>query len=140
AGAGHRSGPGHASGPGRSARQRPAGVVTRAASLPALRAAARPAAPPPALLPVAAVPAVAARLAAAAGGGPVVGRRAGQRLARTELSKAIYHPQQSPTERLVHFVLTWLNRLFRDTQAVPGGWWGFVALIALAALLVAVVR
>ncbi len=144
--------------------------MTRAASLPALRAAARLAAPPLAMLPVTAVPfvavpfvavpfvavpfvavpfvaarlrvvpAVAARLAAPAGGIPVVGRRAGQRLARTELSKAIYHPRPSLTERVVHFVLTWLNRLFRDTQALPGGWWGFVALIALAALLVAVVR
>jgi hypothetical protein len=74
-----------------------------------------------------------------AGGIPVVGRRAGQRLAGAELSKPIYHPQPSLTERAVHFVLTWLNRLFRDTQALPGGWWGFVVLIALAALLVSVV-
>jgi len=79
------------------------------------------------------------RAAGAAGGIPVVGRQAGQRLARAELSKPIYHPQPSLTERVAHFVLAWLNRLFRDTQSLPGGWWGFVVLIALAALLVGVV-
>jgi hypothetical protein len=81
----------------------------------------------------------AALLAAPAGGSPVVGRQAGQRLARAELSKPIYHPQPSLTERVLHFVVSWLGRLFRDTQALPGGWWGFVVLIALAALLVTVV-
>jgi hypothetical protein len=69
----------------------------------------------------------------------VAGRRAGQRLARAELSKAIYHPQPRLTGRAVHLVLTWLNRLFRDAQGLPGGWWGFVVLIALAALLVSMV-
>jgi Domain of unknown function (DUF4129) len=87
-------------------------VVTGAASLPALRAAAP------------------------AGGLPVVGRRAGQRLARTELSKTIYHPQQSLTERAVHFVLGWLGRLFRAGQGLPGGWWGSVALATVLVLLV----
>jgi hypothetical protein len=80
-----------------------------------------------------------AGLAPPAGGIPVAGRRAGQRLARAELSKPIYHPQPSLTERVVHVILTWLNRLFRDTRALPGGWWGFVVLIVLAALLVTVV-
>ena len=82
---------------------------------------------------------LAAVLAAPAGGIPVVGRRTGQRLARTELSKEIYHPQPSLTERAVHFAAQWLARLFRATQTLPGGWWGFVALVALAALLVAAV-
>jgi hypothetical protein len=77
-------------------------------------------------------------LAAPAGGVPVTGRHAGQRLARTELSKAIYHHQPSLTERVTHFLLTWLARLFRATQGLPGGWWGFVALIVLAATLVTV--
>ena len=86
--------------------------MTGAASLPALRAAAP------------------------AGGLPVVGRRAGQRLARTELSKTIYHPQQSLTERAVHFVLGWLGRLFRAGQGLPGGWWGSVALATVLVLLV----
>jgi hypothetical protein len=78
-------------------------------------------------------------MSAPAGGVPVVGRRAGQRLARAELSKAIYHPQPSLVQRVAHFVLAWLGRLFRATQGLPGGWWGFVVLIALAMLLVAVV-
>jgi len=92
-------------------------VVIRAVSIPALRG-----------------------LAAPAGGIPVTGRRAGQQLARTELSKAIYHHEPSLTERVAHFLLTWLARLFRATQGLPGGWWGFVALVVLAAILVAVVR
>ena len=92
--------------------------MTGAASIPALRAAA---------------------LAAPAGSFPLTSRRAGQRLARTELSKAIYHPQPSLTDRVAHFVLEWLGRLFRSTQALPGGWWGFVVLVALAVLLVSVV-
>ena len=84
-------------------------------------------------------PALAASLRAPAGGIPVVGRQEGQRLARGELSKAIYHTQPSLVQRAVHFVLEWLGRLFRATQGLPGGWWGFIVLIALAALLVAVV-
>jgi Domain of unknown function (DUF4129) len=94
-------------------------VVIRAASIPALRGPAA--------------------LAAPAGGVPVTGRQAGQRLARTELSKAIYHHQPSLTERAAHFLLTWLARLFRATQGLPGGWWGFVALVVLAATMVTVV-
>jgi Domain of unknown function (DUF4129) len=82
---------------------------------------------------------LAASLGAPAGGVPVVGRRDGQHLARAELSKAIYHPQPSLAQRAVNFVLEWLGRLFRATQGLPGGWWGFVVLIALAVLLVAVV-
>jgi uncharacterized protein DUF4129 len=93
-------------------------MVIRAASIPALRG--------PAVL-------------AAPGGVPVTGRQAGQRLARTELSKAIYHHQPSLTERVAHFLLTWLARLFHATQGLPGGWWGFVALVVLAATLVTVV-
>jgi Domain of unknown function (DUF4129) len=100
-------------------------VVTRAA---AVRAAA------PLAAPLAAAP-----FLAPAGGIPVVGRRAGQRLARAELSKAIYHPRPSLIERVLHFAASWLDRLFRDTQSLPGGWWGFVVLAALAALLVTVV-
>ncbi len=80
-----------------------------------------------------------AALAAPAGGVPVIGRQAGQRLARTELSKSIYHHQPSLTERVARFLLTWLARLFRATQGLPGGWWEFVALVVLAAALVTVV-
>jgi hypothetical protein len=77
-------------------------VVTGAASIPALRAASL--------------------LTAPAGGIPVVGGQAGQRLARAELSKAIYHPQPSLAQRAAHFVLEWLGRLFRASQGLPGGW------------------
>jgi len=121
-------------------------VVIRAASYlvrgrPAAPVA--PASPParrgPALLTVLAGTPALRGLAARAGGVPVTGRRAGQQLARTELSKTIYHHQPSLTERVAHFLLTWLSRLFRATQGVPGGWWGFVALVVLAVILVAVV-
>ena len=102
-----------------------------------------PASPParrgPALLTVLAGTPALRGLAARAGGVPVTGRRAGQQLARTELSKTIYHHQPSLTERVAHFLLTWLSRLFRATQGLPGGWWGFVALVVLAVILVAVV-
>ena len=93
--------------------------MTGAASFPTLRAASL--------------------LTAAAGGIPVVGRRAGQHLARAELSKAIYHPQPSLAQRAAHFALEWLGRLFHATQRLPGGWWGFVVLIALVVLLAGVV-
>ncbi len=103
------------------------------------RAAAFRAVAPLGVAPLGVAPLGVAQLAGPAGGIPVVGRLAGQRLARAELSKAIYHPQPSLTERVLHFVTSWLGRLFHDTQSLPGGWWGFVALIALAALLVTVV-
>jgi hypothetical protein len=112
-------------------------ALARLAAVPA--ALARSTAAPAALARSTAVPAALAWGAAPAGGIPVVGRGAGQRLARAELSKSIYHPQPSLTARVVNFLLTWLNRLFHDTQALPGGWWGFVALAALAGLAAAVV-
>ncbi len=65
--------------------------------------------------------------------GPI-GRQAAQRLARQELSKAVYHPHES--------FLTWLHdqldRLFGSANsAVPGGWWAIVALAALAVIIAA---
>jgi hypothetical protein len=84
----------------------------------------------------------AARVVRVAQAGPSVGqagpigRQAAQRLARQELSKAIYHPHES--------FLTWLNhqldRLFNSASgAVPGGWWTLVALAAAAVLIAAFV-
>lgn len=68
--------------------------------------------------------------------GPV-GRGAAQRLARHELSKAIYHQPQSLPVRVAHDVVTLLGRLFSAAGSVtPGGWW---TAVALAALLVAAV-
>jgi Domain of unknown function (DUF4129) len=63
-------------------------------------------------------------------GGAAVSRRAGQQLARAELSKGIYHHSVAWTVRLERWLVRTLNTA---GQAVPGGWW---ALIALAALLV----
>jgi hypothetical protein len=84
-------------------------------------------------------PRAASLLTMSVGGVPLTGRRAGQRLARTELSRAIYHPQPSLTERAAHVVLVWLGRLFHASQRLPGGWWGSVVLAAVAVALVAVV-
>lgn len=73
------------------------------------------------------------------GGTPVVGRLQGQRLARTELSKAIYHPHESLAQRLLDAVNRLLNDLYAAGQSFPGGWWSVVALAALTALAVTLV-
>jgi Domain of unknown function (DUF4129) len=79
-------------------------------------------------------------LATAAGTGhPVIGRRAAQRLARAELSKAIYHPHESLTQRILGLLGDWLGRLFNAGSAAPGGWWAPVALAALAVIVIAIV-
>jgi hypothetical protein len=68
--------------------------------------------------------------------GPI-GRGAAQRLARDELSKAIYHHPESLPARIVHDLENLLSRLFGGAaSASPGGWW---TVVALAALLVAAV-
>jgi len=74
-----------------------------------------------------------------AGGAPPIGRAAAQRLARAELSKAIYHPQPSLTARILHAIASWLGRLFRASQELPGGWWAIVTLIAVAVIVASVV-
>jgi len=74
-----------------------------------------------------------------AGGVPPVGRQAAQRLARAELSKAIYHPQPSLTARVLHAVASWLGTVFRATQQLPGGWWAIVTLIAVAVVVASIV-
>jgi hypothetical protein len=67
---------------------------------------------------------------------PAVSRQAGQQLARTELSKAMYHPSVPWTVRLER----WLNQLLNAAgRAVPGGWWALVALAALAVVVAAAV-
>jgi len=63
--------------------------------------------------------------------GPI-GRDAAQRLARDELSKAIYHQPQSLPARITHSIEELLHRLFSAAaSATPGGWWTVVALAAL---------
>jgi hypothetical protein len=74
-----------------------------------------------------------------AGGIPFIGRRAAQRLARAELAKAIYHPQPSLTARVLHALASWLSRIFRASQELPGGWWALVTLAAVAIIVAAIV-
>ena len=62
-------------------------------------------------------------LAAPAGSVPVTGRQAGQRLARTELSKAIYHHQPSLTERVARNSRASQVSRKCATRSVSAGWW-----------------
>jgi hypothetical protein len=78
-------------------------------------------------------------LARPAGGTPLVSRRAGQTLARTELSRAIYHRHESLAQRLLDAINRLLNDLYTAGQSFPGGWWSVVALATLTALAVALV-
>jgi hypothetical protein len=75
--------------------------------------------------------------AAIAGGSHPIGRRAAQRLARTELSKDIYHPREPLTQRILDIIGRWLNALFNTGNSVPGGWWALVALAAIAVIVIA---
>jgi hypothetical protein len=71
--------------------------------------------------------------------GSLTGRETGQRLARAELSKAIYHPHQSLPQRILNGIGELLNDLSQAGRAFPGGWWAAVALAALLATLITVV-
>jgi hypothetical protein len=77
--------------------------------------------------------------AAGAIAGHPIGRQAGQRLARAELSKSIYHPHQSVTQRIVNAVRSLLGTLFNVGNSFPGGWWAAVALAALLVFVAVVV-
>jgi Domain of unknown function (DUF4129) len=86
----------------------------------------------------------AAILAAIAGGGaggpggPGIGREAAQRLARAELSKPEYHQHLPLLQRITRAILIFIVRVFHAASgAAPGGWWGLVALAALAVIVVA---
>ena len=81
---------------------------------------------------------VLAVLAAAGGGGPGIGRKAAQQLARAELAKPEYHRHVSLIEAVILAVLRFLTRLVNAASgAVPGGWWALVALAALAVIVTA---
>jgi uncharacterized protein DUF4129 len=81
---------------------------------------------------------VVAVLAAAAGGGPGIGRKAAQQLARSELAKPEYHHHVSLIEAVILAVLHFLTRIVNAASgAVPGGWWALVALAALAVIVTA---
>jgi Domain of unknown function (DUF4129) len=76
----------------------------------------------------------AAALAAAHRGhppGPAIGRQAARRLARQELSRAIYHPGVPLTVRVERAIARLLDAA---GNAVPGGWWALVALTALGVI------
>ena len=73
-----------------------------------------------------------------AGPAPPTGRQAGQRLARDELAKAVYHPHQSFGQWLLSHAANLLNSFFNGA-VIPGGWWAMVALAALAVVAVAVI-
>ena len=70
--------------------------------------------------------------------GPIA-RDPAQRLAREELSKAIYH-QTSIRQEIINAIESFVARIVGDaSQATPGGWWTLVALAALVVLIVAAV-
>lgn len=71
------------------------------------------------------------------GDGQLIGRRAAQRLARAELSRAMYQPHTSIISRILNEILRLLDRLFSVGNSVPGGWWSLVALAVIAVLVVA---
>lgn len=68
-----------------------------------------------------------------------IGRDPAQRLARRELSKAIYH-QTSVTQAIIGAIGRFFERLFSGVNSsAPGGWWSLIALVALAVVIVAVI-
>jgi hypothetical protein len=68
-----------------------------------------------------------------------IGRDPAQRLARQELSKAIYHQTSLPGEVLGP-VERFLQRLFSGVNTnAPGGWWSLVALAVLVVVVIAVI-
>lgn len=79
-----------------------------------------------------------AGLAAPPGGSRGIGRRAAQQLARAELAKPIYHQQTSSlAERILAAIARFLDKV---SGIAPGGWWGLVALAALAVIVTAMLR
>jgi hypothetical protein len=112
----------------------PPAVVVTAAVAPPGAVVTTPVARPR-VLSLAALPAA----AAAAGGGQPIGRAAAQRLARSELSKAIYHPHESFTQRILDLLGRWLHRLYAAGNSTPGGWWALVALAAIAVIVIAII-
>jgi hypothetical protein len=64
-----------------------------------------------------------------------VGRDPAQRLARQELSKAMYHHWS-----IAGAISGFLQRIFSDAgDATPGGWWTLIALAAIVAAVVVVI-
>jgi hypothetical protein len=63
---------------------------------------------------------------ASAGGGPGIGRRAAQQLARRELARSLY--AEPLRTRFARWLARLLGRLLGDASSFPGGWWTVVAL------------
>jgi Domain of unknown function (DUF4129) len=80
----------------------------------------------------------AAILAAAASGSPGISREAAQRLARAELARPEYHHHLSLIRIITGAVAAFLTRIYNAASAaVPGGWWGLIALATLAVIVTA---
>jgi hypothetical protein len=80
----------------------------------------------------------AAILAAAASGSPGIGRKVAQRLARAELANPEYHHHPSLIQIILSAFAAFLTRIYNAASgAVPGGWWGLIALAALAVIVTA---
>jgi hypothetical protein len=70
--------------------------------------------------------------------GPI-GRDPAQRLARQELSRAVYH-RTSIQRVIAEHILAFLRSIFANaSRLTPGGWWTVVALASLAVLIGAVI-
>jgi Domain of unknown function (DUF4129) len=69
----------------------------------------------------------------------LIGRQAAGRLAREELSKAVYHPHMSFFQWLAGKTESLLSRLLNGTGGIPGGWWALVAIAALVVVAVTVI-
>lgn len=74
-------------------------------------------------------------------GGSGIGRTAGQRLARAELSKSMYHPGIPQAQRIADWISHAIGRILNSAGlARPGfSWWAIVGLAALAVLTVAAI-
>lgn len=73
--------------------------------------------------------------------GPLVTRSQGERLARTELSKPVYHPRQPLPQRIEDWIGNEISRLLHHAglAAPGGGWWAITALAVLLVLAIAAV-
>ncbi len=72
-----------------------------------------------------------------AGTRPLIGRRAGQQLARRELARRIY--SERTETKIGHWLERLLSRIFSDASQFPGGWWTIVALLVALVLVATVV-
>jgi hypothetical protein len=73
---------------------------------------------------------LAVRTAVVPGGGPLIGRHGGQRLARRELAEMTFWQR----------IVNWLLHLPTNAgRVIPGGWFGLIALAILAVLVVTLV-